>query len=161
MTKRTLSRLVLLVLAACGAAEPPAPEPPAASTDWIEVPLTDHTYREFTAGYQQDTLLVPVPADDRGLEVKLAMNEGDAIVYRWEVQGMDDARQLLAEFHGHTHREPGQPGTVMFYRQAHGGTEQGSLIAPFTGIHGWYFRNDSDRPALVRITVAGFYRRTD
>jgi hypothetical protein len=31
------------------------------------------------------------------------------------------------------------------------------LTAPFTGIHGWYLRNDADEPIVVRLKVAGFY----
>lgn len=45
----------------------------------------------------------------------------------------------------------------MFYRKATGATERGALVAPFTGIHGWYLRNDSKQPLVVRLKVAGFY----
>ena len=47
--------------------------------------------------------------------------------------------------------------SLVFYRKGTGGTENGSLIAPFDGIHGWYLKNDTDRPVVVRLTLAGFY----
>ena len=34
---------------------------------------------------------------------------------------------------------------------------RGTLVAPFTGIHGWYLRNDTEAPIVVRLKVAGFY----
>jgi hypothetical protein len=48
----------------------------------------------------------------------------------------------------------------MFYRKATGDREHGSLVAPFDGIHGWYYRNDTDMPIVVRLTVSGFYELT-
>ena len=45
----------------------------------------------------------------------------------------------------------------MFYRKATGASENGSLVAPFDGTHGWYFKNDTARPVVVRLTIAGFY----
>jgi hypothetical protein len=48
-------------------------------------------------------------------------------------------------------------GDLMFYRKADGGSERGSLVAPFSGIHGWYLVNGTDEPIVVRLEVAGFY----
>jgi hypothetical protein len=154
--RTTISCLLLVTLAACSGEPAPAPQ---TSEDWIEVPLADNVYRELPAGYRQDTLDVHVPPGP-GLEVKLAMKEGAALVYTWHVTDMDEPHLLTSEFHGHTERQPGEPGTVMFYRKGTGGTESGSLIAPFDGIHGWYLRNDSDATVVVRLTVAGFYELT-
>jgi len=38
-----------------------------------------------------------------------------------------------------------------------GDSEPGTLAAPFTGIHGWYLRNDAEAPIVVRLKVAGFH----
>lgn len=69
---------------------------------------------------------------------------------------LKDAGLLYAEFHGHTEPVNGV-GDLMFYRKATGDTERGVLTAPFTGIHGWYLRNDGEQPVVVRLKVAGFY----
>ena len=33
----------------------------------------------------------------------------------------------------------------------------GTLTAPFSGIHGWYWENTTDQPVTVTLTTAGFY----
>jgi hypothetical protein len=148
---------LLLMLAACGAGNGAGTQ---TSEDWIEVPLAEHVFREHPATYRQDTLDVHV-LPGPGLEIKLAMKEGDAIVYEWHATGLDRPEQLISEFHGHTEREPGEPGTLMFYRKATGLSERGSLVAPFDGVHGWFLRNDSYSPVVVHLTVAGFYELVD
>ena len=32
-----------------------------------------------------------------------------------------------------------------------------SLAAPFDGIHGWYFNNESDNDIVLDIEIVGFY----
>jgi hypothetical protein len=34
----------------------------------------------------------------------------------------------------------------------------GSLVASFSGEHGWYWVNISEKPVTITLTVAGFYR---
>ena len=112
-------------------------------------------FREYSADYRTD--VIDIPLEPLGeLEYKLGLNEGDSIVYQWDAVDLKDVEMLYAEFHGHT--EPvGNVGDLMYYRKASGGTERGTLVAPFTGIHGWYLRNDGEQPIVVRLKVAGFY----
>jgi hypothetical protein len=30
-------------------------------------------------------------------------------------------------------------------------------VAPFDGVHGWYWLNDSQQSVVVRLQIAGFY----
>jgi hypothetical protein len=129
----------------------------APASDWNEVPLPEHVFAEQDRVYRSDTIEIPVGADGGALEYKLAMSEGDAIAYTWTAVGLEEPLLLLSEFHGHTERVGDAPGTLMFYRRAVGGEESGMLVAPFEGIHGWYFKNDSTAPIAVRLQVAGFY----
>lgn len=133
---------------------------PAAPTDWIEVPLPTGTFRESVVEYRTDTIDIPLEPFGE-LEYKLGMREGDSIVYRWDAVDLADPESLYAEFHGHTERVGDAPGTLMFYRKATGATERGALVAPFTGIHGWYLQNSNDDPIVVRLHVAGFYELLD
>ena len=145
-----------LCLAACAAVDRQAQPDPAASSDWIEVPLPVGTFREYAGEYRSD--LIDIPLEPYGeLEYKLGLREGDSIVYRWDVLEIEDPQLLYSEFHGHTERVGSAPGTLMYYRKASGGTESGSLVAPFTGIHGWYLVNQTQAPITVRLSVAGFY----
>jgi hypothetical protein len=123
--------------------------------DWIEVPLSTATYWEQSGGYRSGEYEIPVPAGT-DLEYKISMAQGAMVVYEWTVV-MPDPAQLKVEFHGHTEREPGQPGTLMYYKVHNAGRESGTLRAPFTGIHGWYLNNTSDMDVVVKLKVAGVY----
>ena len=35
--------------------------------------------------------------------------------------------------------------------------ESGVFTAPWTGIHGWYLKNDSAKDVVARLELAGFY----
>lgn len=137
------------------AADAEVPDPPP--SDWIEVPLSENTFRELRAGWRTDEVEIPVPGNGGALEYKLGMSEGDEIVYTWTADGVSEPALFLSEFHGHTERVDDAPGTVMFYRRAVGTTEDGSVVAPFDGIHGWYFQNDTPNDVTVTLKVAGVY----
>jgi hypothetical protein len=127
----------------------------SSQVQWNEMPLADGVFREYSADYRTDVIEIPLgPLEE--LEYKLGLNEGDSIVYQWDAVDLKDPEMLYAEFHGHT-PPVNNVGDLMFYRKATGGTERGTLIAPFTGIHGWYLRNDAEAPIVVRLKVAGFY----
>ena len=127
----------------------------SSQVEWNEMPLADGVFREYTTDYRTDVIDIPLGSLEE-LEYKLGLNEGDSIVYQWDAVDLKDPALLYAEFHGHT--EPvDNVGDLMFYRKATGATERGTLIAPFTGIHGWYLRNDTEAPIVVRLKVAGFY----
>jgi hypothetical protein len=128
----------------------------AQDVEWIDVPLAENTYDEQERPMRTDTIEIPL-GPFAELEYKLGMREGDAIVYSWKANGIPEPDLLYAEFHGHTEPEAGEPGTVMFYRQASGDTESGVLRAPFSGIHGWYLVNESSSRIVVELEVAGFY----
>ena len=49
----------------------------------------------------------------------------------------------------------------MSYEQGTASRYMGSFHAPFTGIHGWYLKNDSGHAVTARLEIAGFYERTD
>ena len=126
-----------------------------AQVEWNELRLGEHVFREHTGEFRSDTIDIPLGPREE-LEYKLAIEAGDAIVYEWNVVDMEDPDLLYSEFHGHTEPE-NNVGDLMFYRKADGGTESGSLVAPFSGIHGWYLVNGSEEPIVVRLEVAGFY----
>ena len=127
----------------------------SSQVEWNEMPLADGVFREYTADYRTDVIEIPLdPLEE--LEYKLGLNEGDSIVYQWDAVELKDPEMLYAEFHGHT-PPVNNVGDLMFYRKANGATERGTLVAPFTGIHGWYLRNDGGEPIVVRLKVAGFY----
>jgi hypothetical protein len=127
----------------------------SSQVEWNELPLADGVFREHSTDYRTDVIDIPLEPFGE-LEYKLGLNEGDSIVYQWDAVELDEPEKLYGEFHGHT-PPVNNVGDLMFYRKATGATERGTLVAPFTGIHGWYLRNEGDEPIVVRLKVAGFY----
>jgi hypothetical protein len=121
---------------------------------WNEIRLPAGVFRESASDFRTDVVEFPVEAGGE-LEYKLTLVKGASIVYQWHAD-IKDPKLLVTEFHGHTEPVKGA-GDLMYYRKATGATERGVLTAPFTGIHGWYIRNDSDKAVVVRLRVAGFY----
>jgi hypothetical protein len=148
----TLASLALSACATTGSVDTAE----TSASPWIEIPLSEGTFREHGAEFRVDTIDIPLaPAEE--LEYKLGMREGDSVVYRWEALEIPNPELLYSEFHGHTERVGDAPGSLMFYRKATGSTESGTLVAPFTGIHGWYLVNSAEVAIVVRLHVAGFY----
>lgn len=89
-------------------------------------------------------------APREGIEYKYRMTEGGAMVYAWKATGT-----IKVEMHG----EPvGAPkGYADFYHVAEEQAGNGTFFAPTTGIHGWWWENQSDEPVTVELTSAGFF----
>ena len=103
--------------------------------------------------FRTDTVkVVLAAAGDAGkkdkIEYMVRMKAGEALVYSWEAPNDAD---VWHEFHGHT------ASAVTFYKKAGGPAHHGSLVAPFDGIHGWYYENRTKRPVTVRLKLSGHY----
>lgn len=90
------------------------------------------------------------------LEYKVAMREGATMIYSWSVSGINTPEEFYTEMHGHT-VSSGKTMTVAEYRKSAGASDSGMLVAPFAGIHGWYFQNQAAEPLKVTVHLAGFY----
>jgi len=137
--------------ASVACAQTPAPAPKLVE---VESP---GAARDHASAYRTDLVdVVLAPAKDPSkkdkVEYMVRMKKGEALTYAWDAGSAGD---LWHEFHGHT------PQTVTFYKKAGGTRHQGSLTAPFDGIHGWYFENRSDKPVTVKVRLSGFYALED
>ncbi|MEZ5937548.1 MAG: hypothetical protein R3C52_04940 [Hyphomonadaceae bacterium] len=99
--------------------------------------------------------------DEEALEYKVHMTPGQAILFRWQTQTLDGKpldKPVEVDMHGHDVVAEGEEEmTVVTYLKDEKLADQGSLTAPFEGIHGWYFRNRSEDPAIIRLEIEGFY----
>lgn len=140
------------------AAEPETPALPAPVDGWIEHPLKDGVIKLQAAQWRTDTVEIPVPANGGELEYKLAMKQGDGIVYSTDYGKLDNAGDMMvSEFHGHTEQRADGVGDLMFYSKTGGQAQNGQFVAPWDGVHGWYLKNNSDKDAIVILKLAGFY----
>ncbi|MCX7677188.1 MAG: hypothetical protein N2Z59_07410 [Alteraurantiacibacter sp.] len=82
------------------------------------------------------------------IELKYTMAEGGRMAFRWESTG-----PLNYDMHSH----PFEGGTDLTESFAIGkaGAAGGLYIAPFTGIHGWYWQNRSTDNVTLRLAVSG------
>jgi hypothetical protein len=117
--------------------------------------------RSYAAAFRSDVIEIPLlSGDDRTggneLEYKVRLEKGASTIYSWSVSGAPVPEEFYTEFHGHTLND-GKTITVAEYRKATGTTDNGVLTAPFSGIHGWYFQNQTVAPARVTLRLAGFY----
>jgi len=157
------------LLTACGG---PAPATSVAATDtvapvvvaeavpeavqgWREYPLRDGVLSLQPDKWRTDTIDVPVKAGE-GLEYKVEMKAGQGLVYNVSYTGLEHPGMMVVEFHGHTPQVEGV-GDLMFYSKTGGSPESVVFTAPWTGIHGWYLKNDSANDIVARLELAGFY----
>jgi hypothetical protein len=88
-----------------------------------------------------------------GAEVKAHMRTGDHLVFRWQ----SSSDQIRFDMHG----EPTNAKENEFSSYWKGrdmDKAQGAFTAPFTGTHGWYFRNRGETPVTVTVETEGFYQ---
>jgi hypothetical protein len=90
------------------------------------------------------------------LEYKATLAKGEPLLYAWSVQG----GPLHFEFHGEPTAGRWPKDFYQSYQTAdHSSGEQGSFVAPFTGQHGWYWRNESSEPATIVLETSGYYSK--
>lgn len=131
----------------------------------VEVSATEGAQplaRFYGAPFRSDEVIIKLDTPDNPeglseLEYKVAMKKGQTYVYSWQVEGIDIPEEFYSDFHGHTLPKAGEKMTVATYRQATGSTSNGTVVAPFDGIHGFYLQNQSEKPVQVRLHIAGFY----
>jgi hypothetical protein len=115
------------------------------------VPLPNPAvYQDEERAPETRTMQVNIPADGQ-TEVKLKMTEGKVIVFSWQV----DRGDIYEDYHGH---DPSLGDAFVRYEeQQEGSSNNGSLTAPFTGEHGWYWLNYNEFPVTVTLTVTGYF----
>lgn len=101
-------------------------------------------------GNREDETAITIPANS-GLEYKFLVQQYEELNYQWS-SGESD---LYFDLHG----EP-QGDTTGFFKsfaEATSNEMKGSIIAPFTGSHGWYWRNRSNIDVIVSLKTNGKY----
>lgn len=88
---------------------------------------------------------------DETVEYKALMQQGDAITFRWSTDGGD----VYYDFHAHD--EAFGPEFFTRYDEGEGAARSGTIVAPYSGQHGWFWLNIADGPTTVTLEVSGFY----
>ena len=113
-----------------------------------------------TGVYTPQTKIYKVYSDDFQLrpgdsvEMKFHMQKGAGMLYGWKANA-----KLTFEFHGEPDQKPNKDYFESYELDDKVGKEAsyGSFTAPSTGIHGWFFKNKSEKDIQFHLTVAGFF----
>jgi hypothetical protein len=110
------------------------------------------TMAETATAYEhaEHVIEVVVPAG-KGIEYKFQMSQHQKMTYEW----LTDGEPLYFDLHG----EPEGDTTGYFesYAIATLSEMKGSFTSPFTGSHGWYWKNSSDKSIAIQLMVEGQY----
>ena len=101
--------------------------------------------------FKEETVTFRVAAHE-GMEYKYRLDKGEALLYSWNA---------TAPVSYELHAEPdGAPrGYAQSYEKGRDSSQaSGTMTAPFSGIHGWFWENTGDQEITVTLTTAGFYR---
>jgi hypothetical protein len=113
-------------------------------------------------GAGQAVIVVPQEADfysetvefkvapREGIEYKYRLDQGEALLYSWKATA-----PVNVEFHAEP--DSGPRGYAQTYEKSQGTAASGTLTAPFSGIHGWYWENTTDQEITITLASAGYY----
>lgn len=127
---------------------PPVEVGPAAPTEAAPeaAPAATDTAAPAASPWRDEVSYILAPGE--GIEVKLAMTEGQTAQFEWTANG--------AVVNFDTHGDGG--GQKISYEKGRGVADQaGELTAAFTGNHGWFWRNRTDAPVTITLRTKGEY----
>jgi hypothetical protein len=124
----------------------------------IEAPTVKGVYVAQPKGYKIDSREIPMESGE-GIEIKYHMERGASMVYSWTVS---PSEKVFYEFHGEPDVKPaGAPEdyfeSYQLDNQVGADQSHGSFTAPTTGIHGWFWENQTGVPVTIKLVTAGYY----
>ena len=115
-----------------------------------EIPVREDGLRPREATYRVDRRTFELPPEGE-IEWKYRLEAGKTMLYSWEASNW-----VRSEMH--SERDGAPEGTAQFFEVAEETLHRhGSYTAPFPGIHGWYWRNESPDTVTVTLRAAGFF----
>lgn len=100
-------------------------------------------------GYRRDSRQLTVPSLG-SIEFKYQLAEGEAMIYSWR-------STAPLEFDFHTEPAGKPPEASDTFERGEAAEKHGVYIAPYDGIHGWYWQNLYDTDAVITLDAAGSF----
>ncbi|MDC9724778.1 MAG: HupE/UreJ family protein [Gammaproteobacteria bacterium] len=122
--------------------------------DTDKIVATESSLEELIQPQWKDSISITIPALDY-TEYKLYLEKDAALEYAW----VTDGEALFFDFHGEP--EGDTSGYFESYKEHTDSQASGTLTTPFAGTHGWYWKNDSQRPVTITLNIKGVYQRLD
>jgi hypothetical protein len=114
--------------------------PPAAGTVW-----------RASRPYRSDELSLTLRPNE-GAEIKASMQQGERFIFTWVAEG----GAVNFDMHGEEFNAPNDKFTS-YWKGSNAVNGHGEFQAPFSGTHGWFWRNRGSAPVTVMVKTAGFY----
>ena len=106
--------------------------------------------------YHKDSVTFPL-APFESVEYKYALAQGQSMVFSWQaVSALNDPQAELI-FDMHSEEKGTDPEDSVTFDMGRAGSAHGSFVAPFDGIHGWYWENRTGEDIVVELVTTGFY----
>ena len=127
--------------------------------DFYEPDIVGDPYsRTQPEKFRSDTITIELDVGEQ-TEYKAIMQQGNAFVYHWKLEkGI-----VYTDFHA----DPGENAAgypdqyYVRYAESETGENSGSLVAPFSGNHGWYWLNIEEEPITITLEIHGYYDRVE
>jgi hypothetical protein len=100
-------------------------------------------------GFKSDRIQVEL-APFESMEYKYRIEQGSGVVFSWTATG-----EVIFDFHAEP--DGAEPGYAESFEQGRGLVSHGTYIAPFPGIHGWFWENRGAAPVVVELVTSGFF----
>jgi hypothetical protein len=115
-----------------------------------DIPVREDGLVALGSSYRTDRKDIAL-APGEFVELKYRLEAGRAMLYSWSATGW-----VRSEMHSEADGAPA--GTAEFFEVAERTLfRHGSYVAPFPGIHGWYWLNEGDDSVTVTLHAAGFF----
>ena len=117
----------------------------------VEKTVVEQAAKPVVEGLSQTHEKTITLLPDGWTEIKLVMEEGASVKYAWftnaELVNYDthgDSKPLDISYHG--------------YEKGSKQHDEGVLTAKFSGNHGWYWRNRTDKTMTITLNTSGIYQ---
>ena len=84
------------------------------------------------------------------VEWKYEVKEGSVLLYAWSA-----AEDVLFELHGHPNAYLDEG--AMAHDSGRENQQAGTFVAPFDGVHGWYWENRNPFPITLTLKASGYF----
>lgn len=111
-------------------------------------PVVEGPVGRYRAAFKTDAVEFTLGPYDY-VEYKYHLEAGASMQYTWKATGA-----LIHDFHGEL---DGDSSKVTSFDKNNRQEDHGAFVAPFSGIHGWYWENPGGESVTVRLSSNGFY----
>ena len=108
--------------------------------------------------YHKDSVTFPL-APFESVEYKYALEQDQSMVFTCQGMSASNDPQTELIFDMHSEEKGTDPKDSVTFDIGRAGSAHGSFVAPFDGIHGWYWENRTGEDILVELVTTGFYSK--